>query len=304
MNLERTLGSRLRCMVALAAALGATALVLAAATPEAHADWGMLPVPQNASNVSFDRHGNWMVVSFDLDYATALPYVTLTPYGGGAVKFGFGNATPKTHWEIPVANLTPNTIYLADIYMKNNNGVTKKYLAGAPKTLQRNVDVTYRWVRVHETSDNGCGEFVFDFAASGGFVGLANAPRLPNTLGGSAGAFSSAGVWLKGICAGESWDPPNETISLFDTGNTVATSVVGVDDDRDWFDFGACSSLGFGGCKNIGDWAEGSLELDVRPDGVICCEEYTKHASYLASQAVAGDPAFTWYVMYTVSYTE
>jgi hypothetical protein len=184
------------------------------------------------------------------------------------------------------------------------NGGTESYQhPDIVKTLRRKVHITYRSVDVHSTSDDGCGEFVFDFTASGGYLGIPNA-RLPHVVGGSPGSFYSASVWLTGICAGGSWDPPNETISLVDTDDTVTTRVVGVDDDRDWFDYDPCNSSNFGGCKNIGDWADGSISLDVGPQGSGCCEEFTTFTSYLAKQGGSGDPEFTWSIKFEVEYTD
>jgi hypothetical protein len=171
------------------------------------------------------------------------------------------------------------------------------------KTLRRNVDVTYRWVRMHDSSDGDCGEFVFDFTAAGGFLGIPNA-RLPHILGGTPGANFTGGEWLVDICDGDSWDPPNETVTLVDTGDTVTTSVVGVDDDRGPFSSAHCSSLNYGGCKNIGEWADGSVSLDASPEGVGCCEEFTRFTSFLAEQGGSGDPKFTWHIMHTVSYSD
>lgn len=128
--------------------------------------------------------------------------------------------------------------------------------------------------------------------------------RLPHILGDTPGSYLSHGERVVDICDGDSWDPPNETVSLVDTENTVTTSVVGVDDDRGPFTSEYCNSLNYGGCKNIGEWADGSVRFDVTPQGVGCCEEYTTYASFLAEQGGSGDPKFTWYFKYRVFYSD
>jgi Tol biopolymer transport system component len=240
---------------------------------------------QKVSNVEYEEHGTFAIVSFDTKYKTALPVVEL--WDGSAVNTGFDLGPADDHFEIKVAGLEPDTTYDVKIVTNKPGGGT---MTTDPDedltTLQRNVSLTFRWVRMHDDSDPGsCGDFSFYFELS--------APGKAPVGDGYPGEIS--------ICDGDGWDPSDKTVTLTDVqSDAVSVLVIGGDDDDDCIVPVCLNTNGLGGGDEV---SKASTSVEVTPN------EYTEDGeNWIAHKelyANSGDdlPHFTLHYKVQVSYS-
>jgi dipeptidyl aminopeptidase/acylaminoacyl peptidase len=256
------------------------------------------PALQKAENVKVYSHGHFMIIEFDQRLKADKPRVEL--WNGDVVKFQTGgeeHSSDKKHWEIPVTHLDPYTEYELKIIMRSpysKDPVPYKHYKPV-KTKARLVTVQFRWVKVHDDGDWGdCGEFEFDFKASGKFeTSSPSYVRIP------------AGDDFHDICDGSSWDPADREMELwFVEGNSIVVSVIGVDEDQDWLSVPyTCNT--YGGCDGLGETAKGSVTLNIAPaEFTEKAEEFDHYEVINAGygDGIDGNPRFTWHIRYFVKY--
>jgi Tol biopolymer transport system component len=252
---------------------------------------------QDAKNVKVDRHGHFVEVEFDQVRSADKPRVEL--WKGDEVKFQIGPGPAAKHWKIKVTHLEPYTEYELKIVMHDPSHSVKTYIHPTKvKTAMRRVTVQFRWVKVHDDGDWGdCGEFEFDFKASGKFTwNNQNYVRFPP---------KTAKDQFHDICDETGWDPSDQSLELFEvSGDTIGVSVVGVDEDMGPLDI-PYTCTGYGGCKSLGEWAEGSTTLNLVPEDFTSEAEKFDHFEDINAgygDGVDGNPRFTWHIRYFVRY--
>jgi Tol biopolymer transport system component len=249
---------------------------------------------QRATNIEYEEHGTFAIVSFDTKFKTALPVVEL--WDGSALNTGIDIGPADDHFEIKIAGLEPDTHYDVKIVMnKAGGGTIETDPDDDLTTLQRNVTIRFQKVEMHSDSEASCGDFLFVFELSA--ASMINGDYTGN------GEIS--------ICDGETWDPNDIAVPLTDIdGDTVTGYVLGVDDDWDCvavycneYDFYVIGS-DHTDFKEDGEWVEKTFVEDVGPNEYTASGETWKRKNTV--WLLGGDDdelSFTWHYELQVSYS-